>query len=399
MPDYGAPHGGSNPGVVLPDGWLDLWRAKKATAALRLFPVGMVGDSIARGSSAGLGLNQHVFGLLMQALVAKYGSAGEGYHAVTDTLFGAFETPAGSAPWPVPCWAFSAGWAQGLLRGIGGFCAYAHANGDTAAATFAGVACDVLCYTDANGGAFSVTVDGQAYDKNGVQGGGAGNPTTLSAAQTGGVKLFSVSGLAAGQHTLVLTNLGTTQLHLHGLMAYNGRGVGVLPLQAGFAGKSMDDLCMDVTIDNVSATYRAKTMQGATVAGSWLAAAPALWLLEVGLNDMQHAPGLAYGRFENWLRRASEAALADGVLLAHVIPLMGAQSGWTNSQYAPGYIERVYKMARAYGNPVFDFNMRWGRGGNFAGGSGTPFVVGGGNNHPNAAGHADMARVLIDALA
>ena len=89
---------------------------------------------------------------------------------------------------------------------------------------------------------------------------------------------------------------------------------------------------------------------------------------------------------------AHTSARNCGASLVFVVPFIGPMAqGWTNSQLANQYIDRLYHLAYRYGCAVLDVNAAWEALGPT---QSTALLAGGGNAHPNDAGHADIAARL-----
>ncbi len=379
--NYGGAAAGSDPFISLPDGALDQWVA--ARSAARLCPVAFIGDSITRGASATGFSDGHFAAAVTRALQAQYGNGGEGFHAVSDTTDAAYAGATNYSAKTRPCWSFGPGWSGYFAYGMAG---QAHTTtagqGSYAVGAFIGTAVDVWVGQNGGGGAFSVQVDGQFYDVNGVQGGGGGNPSCYSATIQSPVKAVSMGGLAPGAHTIVLTTTAGGTLILHGITAYSGLGRGIVPYPMGFVGRGVWQTAVNTTADTPKGSIE------------FLQPQPKLVVFGHIVNDMQQQ--IAYDTFAFQARRYCDSARVAGASFVFLIPFIGPLAGnWLNTSYAHHYVDRIYSLARRYGAAVLDINAAW----EALGPAGAAaLTVGGGNSHPNDAGHADIAARLSGLL-
>lgn len=377
MPYYGSGPAGANPNVLLPDGALDRWQAAKATAGAQVVPVAMIGDSILRGHACTPRSGNGFAALLMAALRARYGDAGAGFKPCSDTLDAAY-SGGGFSSEPQPCWSYSAGWSSAPYAfGAGG---QAHtsdgAAGRAATGVFVGNGVDVVVGKSGGAGSFAVTVDGVPYDQFGAANGSGGNPNANGGYASPYVAT-SIRGLGPGQHSIVLTTV-TGVLNLHGIVVYGAQGRGILPLVMGFSGKSAQQMLLNQSVDSAKASVEL-----------WNPS-PKLVIFEHVVNDMQQ--GVSFDTFENNVRRVCDSARNCAASLVFVVPFIGpmAQS-WANSQLANQYIDRIYNLAYRYGCAVLDVNAAWE---GLGPARSAQLLAGGGNAHPNDAGHADIAARL-----
>lgn len=378
MPYAGGPPPGTQPAVYLPDGALDAWDAAKAQAGRSIVAVAGIGDSILRGHYAAARSNNHFWARLVAALQQKYGSAGEGFRPVSDTLDDAF-TYANFSAVTNPCWTFTGAWNQyGAVYGVGGVAHTSPSNAGTASGVFSGTAVDLIMLRQPGGGPYGVAIDGVPYDQYGVPNGGGGNASSYAATATSPVKGFSAAGLAPGQHTITLTVLpGTQTVWLHGLVAYDGGGRGILPYNMAYSGKSAYQMLLNSTVDSARASVEA-----------W-AIPPKLVIVEHIVNDMQQ--GVAFDTYEALLRRLCDSVRVAGASTLFLIPFVGPMAGvWANAQTAHAYIDRVYNVARRHGAAVLDVNAAW----ESLGPAVAAAYIGSGDAHPVDAGHADIAARL-----
>ncbi len=173
--------------VSAPRGWDTAWRAALARAGQQIVPVMLIGDSLARGANSKSRAGQSFWLRFIASLIARYGSAGSGLHYVADTgdttgNAGTSLNPGGAtADMPFSCWHFATtgtDWSTGVSAGIGGLTLTSDNAGACTATGIvdAGDTAIEIVYTKyGGGGQFTTVIDGQAYDKNGLAGGGGGN--------------------------------------------------------------------------------------------------------------------------------------------------------------------------------------------------------------------------------
>jgi hypothetical protein len=382
MPYAGGPPAGVQPAVFVPDGALDAWYASRGQAGQEIVAVAGIGDSILRGHYATARSNAHFWARLVAALQAKYGGAGEGFKPVSDTLDNAYTYASFSAV-AEPCWTFTpaGAWNQyGATYGVGGQAHQSPAGSGVAAGLFSGTGVDLIGLRQPGGGPYTVSIDGVPYDAYGAPNGAGGDASAYAAVATSPATLFSARGLARGRHT-VTAGPRAGLLWLHGLVAYDGVGRGILPYNMAYSGKSAYQMLLNTRVDSAKAS----------VAG-W-AIPLKLVIVEHIVNDMQQ--GVAFDTYEALSRRLCDAAKMAGASILFVIPFAGPMAGaWANVGTAHAYIDRVYNLARRHGAAVLDVNAAWEALGPAAAAS----FIGNGDAHPVDAGHRDIAARLIGLL-
>ncbi len=383
MPYAGGPPAGVQPAIFVPDGALDAWYAARGRAGQGIVAVAGIGDSILRGHYAAARSDGHFWARLVAALQAKYGSAGEGFKPVSDTLDNAY-TYANFSAVATPCWTFAppGGWNQyGATYGVGGQ-AHQSPNGTgSASGVFSGTGVDLIGLRQPGGGPYTVTIDGVPYDAYGIPYGAGGNASAYANAAVSPATLCAVRGLAPGRHTITVAPQAGL-LWLHGLVAYDGVGRGVLPYNLAYSGKSAYQMLLNTRVDSAAASIDA-----------W-AIPPRLVIVEHIVNDMQQA--VAFDTYEALLRRVCDAAKVAGASVLFVIPFIGPMAdAWANLGTAHAYIARVYNLARRYGAAVLDVNAAW----EALGPAAAAGFIGAGDAHPVDAGHKDIAARLIGLLA
>lgn len=382
---YVAPAVPSSRGVYLPNGWNTAWRAALASAGNSIVPVAFIGDSITRGHSVTARSGKHWMAQTIAALQAQYGSAGDGFHHISDTLDssagssspGGAYAPSGYSAEVTPTWAYSGTWADDQLYGLAGQARRTTTAGSTATATFTGVAAElhINAFSGGNAAGYSVAIDG----------GAATNYSSFNASSTGVLTRQAVaSGLTNGSHTALVSYLAGTFM-LYGITALNG-GNGILPYRLGVSGRSARTTLLDTHIDSAKAMVE-----------NW-PRPPKLVIFAHSVNDMQE--GNAYGLFEDLVARIGASCENTGASLLFLIPAIGpyasgSGNNWTNAQYAHRYIDVIYRLARRYTAAVLDINTIW-EGLGYA--AGNAVYAASNNSHPGDSGHADIAGRLASVI-
>jgi hypothetical protein len=220
--------GNGKQGIYIPGNWGDLWGPKLAAAkaGTGLARIGVRGDSISFGYFASNPLTKSYPGLLRHDLHALYGDGGSGFNGAyhSDTVLSAAGVNANiRTAWAtaVALWALTGTWTAGTAYvgcGPGG----AHLTSIVAASSvtipFRGTTLKIFTVTDGAAGTatWTYSIDG-------------GAPVTVTDASSGGVAAVlgtNVSGLASGDHTVVITKgSGVAPLHLIGIRGSNLNGV------------------------------------------------------------------------------------------------------------------------------------------------------------------------------
>lgn len=208
-------------GMEVPTDWGRFWYPKLAAAkaGTGIAKVAMIGTSVAQGYWASSLKNTSYAALLRAGLQTYGGNGGSGYQGMqfSDTFvsgapanaYNRYKTIgdlwAQTGTWNTPTFWF--GPSLGTLD--------AATNGATVTTTFVGTAVDVWFYNAYSSSPFTITIDG-------------GAPTTVTPGAGLGADLSAqfatVSGLAAGQHTVVVTS-GSTGVRLVGFRGRNTTGV------------------------------------------------------------------------------------------------------------------------------------------------------------------------------
>lgn len=221
----GAPHGvgsldslghapikeGSLPtGIWAPSDWgrssLGGWNISRAAAATRQVNVVWVGDSLSEGYESSNLLTKGYVQQIFAALQAKYGDGGSGFHSVIDTPSFTISPGLATIFTITGTWTFgSYGMNDATL--IGG------AMGSTLTDAFVrGTTIDIFYQNVSGTGGFTVTVDGVLR--------ATVPPPTIFAPGT-----LTISGLSAGNHTVVIMQNSSTGCQISGICGRNATGI------------------------------------------------------------------------------------------------------------------------------------------------------------------------------
>lgn len=405
----------SVPGVYLPKGWGDKWKAKLALAGAgqSLARIAWVGDSVLAGAWCSDLENKNLPGLINAQLQAKYGDGGSGYSSSWRTdliLANAGYTPLGR-------WTLAGTWAANpsVLDGPGGNHIRAGSANATATKVVRGTTVIVTLFSgnSASFGSYTVTIDGV------VQGSAVSTNTG-----TQGIIRRTFTGLSAGNHTVVVTatdaNGSTTYLFLCGIEAVNASGV----VTHNYARGSYPSQVFN-NVSGASYVYTdGSTFGGASVgsfgaAGHWSGGRknPAdLVVWGLGLNDSRFGlggstivtPDAFASNLERFLAgvRDGDGTNYDSLNPDTEIMLMAPHAGSPTFQggtvrYYANYCEQMRAMAEVYGCAFINVwqmagnNYKawldagyFGTNANGLGGAGTDAV------HPSDAGFAQMAAMV-----
>lgn len=367
----GSTLGTSAAGVYVPPGWGQFWRAKRDAAGSGKAVIGVLGDSISHGFFTSSLRNKAWAHLMRAELQAAHGDGGVGFLSVADTdLINSGAQYAGyktSNEWV----ALTGTWTNpGINEGPGSKVIKSPDAGGTATwQNVRGTSVSVLWLGQSGLGTFTWTIDGVAQ-----------TPVNTTAAN--GFYRTTVTGLSAGNHTVVIT--APANVYLSGVAGENSTGV-VLNM-FGQAGQDSG-----VYISG-SSTW------GANVPWSGGANYPCdLLIYALGPND---STSVRLGdAFAQNVRRAMDdikdvAARQGAVDVLFVLPM--AARSWDSNRLMHEYALRLRGLAAHYGAAFVDLSTLyrnswdyakslnvWSTGSGNSGGPGNDPV------HPGDAGAAD----------
>lgn len=372
-----------NAGIWLPAGWDTAWQAALALSSSQLAKIAVVSDSTGRGYFASVLDTKGWAGIVRASLQASYGDGGIGFISAGADLglniIGS-GVPAGYAAQMKV--ASSGSWVGGVSSvnsgpGVSGSTASA-TPGDTMTFTSVrGTVIDLYYLKGAGLGDFTYNIDGAG-------------PVTINTAGASGTGLTTVSGLAAGTHTVVLTvTVGGGGVQINGVRGRNATGV---------------------LIDN----YSSQGAKAANWTGNATFGTPALWsggnsnqadliIASMGLNDDTSAVTAAafIQSIVTALNSAKEGTNPTSLL---IMPAFAA-AGWSANLLLQQYTTQLQALATYYGCGILSMGGRyngswqqarnqsyWSTGAGASGGPGNDTV------HPGDIGHAIWGNQLIALL-
>lgn len=260
---YGLPRGmpKSRPNLYVPEGWGETWLRARAEASTRPVIVGLIGDSVGKGTDASPQFNRSWPGILRSRLQARHGDGGSGF--VTTDLAGTPHVVATGA------WTTAPGFGVPSRGGPGGVSwrPTVAGNGATLTYTVRGSSLAVLLKTAPSFGTFNVSVDG-----------GPDTPVALNSAVS--VLSHPVTGLTSGDHTVRVTAT-TGNGEVFGVTGRNPTGV-ILDNWSGGGASITVTASFGLLTPTVSGTG-SPTFASDTLAQMGV---PDVFMLALGVNDV-----------------------------------------------------------------------------------------------------------------
>jgi hypothetical protein len=211
-----ATTGRSDTGISIPAGWGSFWRAKRALAGAGTgkATIAVVGDSVAWGAYSSNPSTKGWASLVRIALQTAYGDGGSGYVGVQNALAvmsalgvsSAARTAYGAAAAVTGTWASNGGF------GIGNVSISSATTASTITFTVRGTAVSMYYVTNPGNATFNWSIDGVAQ-------------TAVSTNASGNMGRTTVTGLATGSHTVVISQPGTSNLFICGCAGENASGI------------------------------------------------------------------------------------------------------------------------------------------------------------------------------
>ncbi|MEU6362307.1 glycosyl hydrolase family 28-related protein [Streptomyces albidoflavus] len=384
-------------GLYVPDGWGQFWRAKRDAAATGgKAKVLVVGGSSSQGFYAS---NLHTggwVGRMRTALQARYGDGGSGFFSTSRSAvkLNSGADAAAVAAWTTAgCMATTTGtWTLGgSLFGPGITYLYTDAAGATM--TFPKVVGTTLkIYTVSGGGAraaFTYSIDG-------------GAPVTVAdgGISTSNIQVTTVTGLSAGEHTVVLAWAGTAT------------GTGQNLSVCGVAGENASGIVVDnnAKAGASSGSYVTSSTSGSNSAlgGSWNGGAdnPAdLIIYTAGPNDAAaNTTGVTWSqnvaKFLKLIRDTGTASGKTDIMI--IVPHLGKHDV-TNFVYQD-YANQARAFADTYNVALINL---WTFGQNswqywadlgYWGDANNPGAAGADSVHPGDAGYTAIATHILSVV-
>lgn len=300
--------------------------------------IALLGDSITEGGNATDFMINSFSSILRDVLQSKYGSAGSGFLSAwrKKTTTTSLWTQTGT-------WAVSTASAQGPV-------------GASATITFTGTDVDFVYFRNPGTGTITVEVDG-------------GGPTTINTNNPATViAVHSITGLAPGSHTLVVTNTDASRVCLIcGIRPKNGN-TGVRLDNYGVWGTKTDRLGQ--------AQY--KSLAFSDVAD--------LYVLSYTANDFLQQTSLA--TYKSFLDAMVKEILAKGSSILLVANGLATDAKTVEQLW---FTKSLYQLADEFGLPLIDINTKWGDANNAK----TNDLLISDNVHPTDKGHKDIANQIL----
>jgi lysophospholipase L1-like esterase len=308
------------------------WKTARAQAGTRKVNVGSFGDSILLGYCSSDWIKKGLFGALIASLQAEYGDGGSG------TQSPSYATPGNEgAPADMPVCSGSGGtsgyggWTA-FASGLNTFSLYPHTAGSgvTYTAVVRGTTIEVILYPETSGtNTITWTIDGVAQTP--INGTGAGTALLTT----------TVTGLAAGNHTVVLTASAGTPI-INDVRAFNATGI--VPYGMNKTGRYSGDVLTATNLSSAPTTGYCSIQQFDLD----------LFLYNLMVNDLvvNTTTALTYAKNIAVALDYAKAGndLCDLVLIA---PHRGSESD-TNELY-PSYVREMRAVAEAYGALFINF--------------------------------------------
>lgn len=340
-------------GATLPDaGWSAAWQAawNRQSSGLGQVHIAAFGDSVTQGYYTDAEYKDNGWvGLMTQRIALRTGvSAGTGLIRVSEEINSSLadDRITRTGTW--------------TLSTAGGLYSHLALGQASATLTFGPVTCSefrIVYATDSGGGAWTATIDG-------------GAPQAFSSNGSPGLVDVTIDAGGSGSHTLVIECTGIAILSLVEAVANDATGVRVSRLAR--SNQETGNLLADASAYSSRQNY--------------LLTDPDLVVLGFGLNDALYTGSTA--TFQTNL----EALVADfqGLGASVLIMVCPPPNPATITDW-PDYVGVMHAVAEAENCGIVDITEAWGtRAGNL-----TYYHD---DVHPKFSGHADMARIITDAV-
>jgi hypothetical protein len=372
------------PGVYVPAGWGQFWRAKRdATELGGKAVVAVLGGSSEAGFYTSSLMTTAWPGVLASTLQSTYGDGGSGFYSALVSAQGI----AGSDSSAITQWTTSGGLiGQTGTWSVGGYSAgpgwgYLYSNSPGSTLTFTVRGSSITVYTLGADGAhspWSYTVDG-------------GSAVTVPDSSSSGLSVLTktITGLASGTHTITIKHTGTSSQYLSVFGVGGERDAGVVVNNFAVRGG---------TAETYLGSLRAPWNGGPAYPADLL-----IYTLSPGdvINGLD--PDVWASRVRQFFTavRDSGSALGDTDLVL-VLPHIG-RADFFNQCYQD-FVDRAHGLAFAYGAALVNL---WGMGRNswnywnslgYWGSPSSPGASGSDALYMSDAGHAHVAGVINSLL-
>jgi lysophospholipase L1-like esterase len=329
----------SSEGVYVPAGWGKFWTAKRdaAGAGSALARIVTVGGSATQGFYASNPLTTSWPGLVRTALQAQYGDGGSGFFptSLSTTVLSSGDATAlaawqaqGAIVGQTGTWSLSANRYGPGITGV-----YTEQTGATMTFTVRGTTVKIYNISGGTRPSFTYSIDG-----------GAAQTVTVPAGSAA-VQVTTITGLAPGTHTVVLT-CGTTT-------------TGQYLTVAGVAGENTSGVIVDNLARAGAQSSSYATLPESALNATWNGGVSYpcdLAIYTAGPNDASNdvAPDVWLDNVAAWLRGVRDLGTAQGNTdLVIGLPHLGRHvtSNYRYSEYA----SRLRGLAATYGAAVVDW--------------------------------------------
>lgn len=323
----------------------DFKETLKSESANNVISIGFLGDSITEGGVSSNHLVNGYASLIRTVLQSKFGNAGEGFIS------------AWRRKNSVPEYAITRG---GQWHSNAWDAAVQIKPGGTATYSFDGDAVDVLFWRGGATGTFTITVDD-------------GDPITVQSNQPAlMVDQYTVSGLANGEHTVVVTNTDESRdTFFAGFLIRKG-SVGVRINNYGFWGAKADR--------GVNANFRRLYLRNPSD----------LYVIAYGANDFAGQEALSV--YKSRIKTIVESIRGIGsqaLIFANGLRNLDLT---IDQEY---YFQTLYELSDEMQIPLIDANAKWGT---FDEAMNKGYFPEGETVHPSDKGHKDLASVFLTYL-
>lgn len=320
------------------------------------YNINFLGDSITEGVGATnydsyTNANKSYVSQVREKINLKYGNTGFGF------------IPVGYPYNKTLKWTFGGeGWTDSTY-GANAYSKKSSTNGDTATLTFTGTGIGLLFMNANTMGKFTYSIDGS-------------DPVEIDtySAVTSYSKIYEITGLESGEHTITITNTTPDAKYLEfqgGYPITTNPGfrvnmVGRASVGMGSIGAFARSLCASIDVFT-----------------------PVLTVISYSSNDFKSQ--LALGTYETYLKAIITRAKMYGDVLITTIGLRN------ESKTIPqeSYFNVLRSVAVSENVPLLDIAKKWG---NAASAVSNGYITSPETTHPNDVGHGDIASAVLDIL-
>lgn len=378
--------------LYLPDGWDATWQAAKLASLTSPRWLTFIGDSVSTGAVSDDYLNHGFPGLLRAFLASHYNVTGDYYSEGQSAGF-----MNGGGPFTLT----STGAVVGT--GINRYAQWSGTPANPGSFTSPYACTDMdLVYGDVYAGTWTFTIDGGANGTVSSPTGGTvaavGGAWQVTCTGTGKLNVIKVTGLTSAAHTVVATGQSSDYvIELRGIATYTDRTKGLWIGRAFASGESVVFDHGQLGGGGLDKTlyWQGYQSNAGNLNAMGFPTAPALAIIELGINDAQNNYGLA--AYKGGLARMCDA-LRRGYPGCSILLIGPSNPGaassdvtsnnFTNAALWRDYLAAMKAIADDYRAAFLNIHAKWGS---------NPVAKGfaaASQPHPTTAGHADIAAVL-----